>query len=98
MDVFEPGDQPNVGDVMRPGAAGRPTRAMAWYVVLEVRPVDSRLWHDRWSVLCRRVAPGTRPEDPGRVRWWQGYARGEGPEDVARELATGERVFLEGEE
>ena len=42
---------PNPGDVLRPGWP----KGRAWYVVLEVAPVDSRVHPNRWRVRTRRI-------------------------------------------
>lgn len=37
------------------------------YVVLSVRPIDSKLWHDRWALDVRRLAKEEAVPEGARV-------------------------------
>lgn len=70
-------DNPAVGDVL--------VSARCAYRVWEARPVDSRLWGNRWALTLRPLGPHHRepPEPaPGGRRWYsKPYRRGEKPAD-----------------
>lgn len=56
----------------------------AKYRILDARPVESRLWHDRWKLRVERLADDT----PVVAPWisFVAYAKGETAQDVARSL------------
>lgn len=56
------------------------------YRIIESRPVDSRLWRDRWSIQVRRLAHDEPITDEYPVMNFVPYAKGEGPSDVARQV------------
>lgn len=65
------------------------------YVVTGVRPVESKVWHDRWRIELERIGPrdpwpaehlADRLEDGARVHHVSRYERGETPSSVASEL------------
>lgn len=56
------------------------------YEITDARPVDSKVWPNRWAITCRRLGP--RNADtvvvprPGAQAWHSRlYRRGEGPAD-----------------
>lgn len=62
------------------------------YVVLDARPVDSRVWENRWHVDLRRHGPSSGPwpsvELGARCFRTQRYEKGETPREFfARHLA-----------
>lgn len=59
------------------------------YKVLRIRPIESRIWHDRWSVtlerICRRADWNYQWDVEGaRVHYVVTYKKGEGPRDFER--------------
>lgn len=65
------------------------------YLVTEVRPIESKVWHDRWRISLERVGPrdpwptdqlAARLELGATVHHVSTYAKGEGPADTASEL------------
>lgn len=65
------------------------------YLVTEVRPIESRIWHDRWRIELERIGPRDPwPRDQLAARLAVGatvhqvstYEKGETPSTVAREL------------
>lgn len=62
----------------------------AVYRVIEVRPVESRLWPNRWHLTVVRVGDAldgapvtpTGPGPSGRLFGTRRYRQGEGPADV----------------
>lgn len=90
LDMIDPDNDgpPQVGDVV--------VTARLVRIITEVRPVESRIWHDRWHLTLQKVGPvdpwptealaplladGVRVHRLGPL-----YRRGEGPADVARSL------------
>lgn len=70
------------------------------YVVTEVRPIESRVWHDRWRIELERVGPrdpwpteqlAGRLEPGATVHHVSRYERGETPSSVAVELGLPDR-------
>lgn len=59
----------------------------ARYVVVEARPIDSRIWHDRWRLSVRRVPDDTPVTLPALS--FVPYGRGEGPADFAPDPEVG---------
>lgn len=55
------------------------------HVVLTVRPVDSRQWHDRWAFEVRRLAPDEVIPPAARVWDTHSYEPGFCPACIARE-------------
>lgn len=86
LDLIEPGqDPPEPGDLL--------VTARLVKVITDVRPVESRVWHDRWRIETRTLGPrdpwpteavaaAVRPG--ARCIWTTLYQRGEGPADRAR--------------
>lgn len=86
-DIITPGTEPPaVGDIL---VSARLVR-----IVTDVRPVESRVWHDRWRIELRRLGP-VKPwpteavqqaiDAGGQLRHAYSYRSGEGPADVARQ-------------
>lgn len=86
LDLITPGqDPPEVGDIL--------VTARLVKVITDVRPVESRVWHDRWRIETRTLGPRDPWPDAevaevmrvgGRIIYTTTYQRGEGPADVAR--------------
>lgn len=58
---------PEPGEWLRP----RPP-AVAWYEVLSLRPVESRVNPNRWRIEVRRINPKVDvPEDGTRLTWYE---------------------------
>lgn len=55
------------------------------HVVLSVRPVDSRQWHDRWALEVRRLAPDEVIPSGAPVWDTVSYAPGYCPACIAAE-------------
>lgn len=84
FDVLDGAEAPKRGDILRPGWIG----GVAWYRVLDVRPVESRIWHDRWRLTVVRVDPdatrrGEGVADGARLIACTPYEKGEGPRELA---------------
>jgi hypothetical protein len=77
LDVFD-GRPPVEGSVVVKRPSGRR------HLVLSVRPVDSRQWHDRWALETRPLRPD-EPNPPGAeiVESWS-YQKGDCPACIAR--------------
>jgi ribosomal protein S18 acetylase RimI-like enzyme len=63
------------------------------YLVVAVRPVESKVWHDRWRIELERIGPrdpwpreqlADRLADGARCHYVSRYERGETPSDAAR--------------
>ena len=67
-------EPPSAGDML--------FSTIAAYVILEVRPVESRVWPFRWALTVRRVARDHQPAEGARAWHTQPYRKGERPEDV----------------
>lgn len=81
LDLNEPA--PEVGDIV---VTARLVRE-----VVEVRPVDSLLWENRWRLELRRIGPrdpwpSFTPRVGARTHHVRGYQRGESAKDAARAL------------
>lgn len=58
------------------------------HVVTAVRPVDSRIWHDRWALEVRRLA-ADEVVPPGARTWTTySYEPGYCPACIAREVGA----------
>lgn len=88
-DILDGAEPPRTGDILRPTSP----RAKAWYEVLTVRPVESRVWHDRWRLRVRRIDPNPTIDEvtPGcRILTWAYYSKGEGPQEAAAKVRASE--------
>lgn len=79
-DILDDRQPPVPGDFLQ-GVRAR-------YEVTEVRPVDSRVWWNRWLLTVVRVPSQSEPSFGRRVHPFRRYRRGEGPEDFVREGAA----------
>lgn len=88
LDLLEEGqDPPQVGDLI---ISARLVR-----IITDVRPVESRVWHDRWQLELRTLGPrhpypaeavaAAVPEGAKVIEVGPYYRRGEGPADRSRE-------------
>lgn len=75
FDIYD-GQVPPVGSVL----VGPRNR----HLVLSVRPVDSRLWHDRWSIEVRRLAKDEEPPAGAQLIATRPYEKGECPHCIGR--------------
>lgn len=62
------------------------TTERAAYVITDIRPVESRVWGNRWKIELRRLPHGSNSRPPltvgeQRVHPTSTYARGERPAD-----------------
>jgi hypothetical protein len=71
---------PVAGDILH--STSRVRQQHSWYVIVEARPVDSRVWGNRWALTLRRLAgsPKAHEVNVGARVWYSTpYARGERP-------------------
>lgn len=68
LDIYDPKDRPEEGMVLVEDDRN--------YRVVSIRPVDSRLWHDRWALEVRRMAPGEEVPVGTRAMPIASYPRG----------------------
>jgi hypothetical protein len=85
FDVYR-GEIPTVGLVL----IGERAR----HVVVGLRPIDSKLWHDRWSLEVRKMAPD-EPIPEGAPVWdTQTYPSGYCPACIAKEAGQEIPAFV----
>lgn len=76
-------------ELPEPGDCYRTERTV--YRVLDIRPVESQVWHDRWRIRLERVCArsdwdGTGFQEGARFHEVFSYRKGETPQDFARRM------------
>lgn len=88
------------GDTELPEPGDAYVTARTLYVVTNVRPIESRVWHDRWRIELERIgqrgpagweALHARLEPGARCHRVDRYEKGETPSSVALELGLPDR-------
>lgn len=74
LDVLDGQAPPRPGDILMFMVRRKPS----YRVVRDIEPVDSRIWHDRWRLLCD---PIDEPPASARIIRTIRYRPGEGPSD-----------------